>query len=147
MKKSNFTEGIIGVIIGIVCLLTVLLFDTKLEGTLTSFAIYALIFSVRAINKYLYWNKPENKERGREILENEKIEMQDELNVKIKDKSGRYAYTFSINFISVSIIIFHILGEFELIDNARMIILYLGGFLVLQVIVERVVFNHISKKY
>ena len=99
------------------------------------------------IYRYFYWNKPGNKERYAERMENEKIEQHDELKIKLRDKSGRYAYIFGLVAVSISIVAFSILGQLEIIDNSRMIIFYLGGYLIFQYIIGVVIFNHLLKKY
>ena len=49
--------------------------------------------------------------------------------------------------VCASIMIFSILGTLEIIDNARMIVLYLSGYLVFQIIIGIVIFRHLLKKY
>ena len=97
--------------------------------------------------KYFYWNSPKNKERYQEKIANEKIELHDELKSKLRDKSGLYSYTIGIMTVCASIMIFSILGTLEIIDNARMIVLYLSGYLVFQIIIGIVIFRHLLKKY
>ena len=46
-----------------------------------------------------------------------------------------------------SILVFSILGALEVIDNTRMIVLYLSGYLLFQVIAGIVIFNKLMKKY
>ena len=43
--------------------------------------------------------------------------------------------------------VFGILGALEAIDHARMIVLYLSGYLLFQVIAGIVIFNKLMKKY
>lgn len=99
------------------------------------------------ICKYFYWSSPKNRERYQERLENEKIEQHDELKEKIRDKSGRYAYVLGLFVISISMVVFSVLGTLEIIDNSRMMVLYLGGYLVFQIVAGIVIFNRIIKKY
>lgn len=99
------------------------------------------------IYKYFYWSKPENRERYAEKISNERIELHDELQEKIRDKSGRYSYIFGLIAISISIVIFSVLGASEIIDNSRIIVLYLGGYFLFQIIIGIVIFNHLLKKY
>lgn len=84
------------------------------------------------IYQYFYWNSPRNREKYAEKLENEKIELHDELKVKLRDKSGRYAYVLELITISISTVIFSILGKLEIVDNSQTIILFLGGYFVFQ---------------
>lgn len=48
---------------------------------------------------------------------------------------------------SISIVIFSILGKLEIIDDSRLIVLYLGGYLVFQIVIGIVIFNQLLKKY
>lgn len=82
-----------------------------------------------------------------ERLENERIEQHDELKTKIRDRAGRYTYSLGLLVICFSILIFGILGALKVIDNARMIVLYLSGYLLFQVIAGIVIFNKLMKKY
>ena len=77
----------------------------------------------------------------------DRIEQHDELKTKIRDRAGRYAYGIGLVVICFSILVFSILGALEVIDNARMIILYLSGYLMFQIITGIIIFNKLMKKY
>lgn len=79
--------------------------------------------------------------------ENEKIEFHDELKSKLRDRAGRWAYAVGLITVSVSMVIFSILGKLEIIDNSRLIVLYLGGYLIFLIIIDIVIFNPLLKKY
>ncbi len=134
MKKSNLITGILYVLFGVVCLIVALLIETKLEGILWGFAGAGIFPGIMMICKYFYWSSPKNKEQYEERLENDRIEQHDELKTKIRDRAGRYAYGIGLVVICFSILVFSILGALEVIDNARMIILYLSGYLMFQII-------------
>ena len=76
-----------------------------------------------------------------------RIEQHDELKTKIRDRAGRYTYSLGLLVVCFSILVFGILGALEVIDNARMIVLYLSGYLLFQVIAGIVIFNKLMKKY
>lgn len=97
--------------------------------------------------KYYYWTRPENRKRYQEKIENENIELHDERKTMLRDKSGRYAYLIGLAVISVSMVVFSIMGNLNIIQNSELIILYLGGYLVFQYIIGVVIFNHLNKKY
>ena len=82
-----------------------------------------------------------------QYVENEKIELHDELKSKLRDKSGRHAYAIGLMTVSISIIIFYILGQLEIIDNSRLMVLYLGGYLLFQIVIGIVIFKQLLKKY
>ncbi len=147
MKKSNLIVGIVYVIFGIACLGFALLFETKLEGFLWGFTGAGIASGVGMICKYFYWSSPKNTKRYAERLENEQVEMHDELKCKVRDKAGRYTYNLGLIVISFSIVIFGILGALQIIENSRIIVLYLGGYLLFQVIAGIIIFNKIMKKY
>lgn len=147
MKKSNLITGILYVLFGVVCLIVALLIETKLEGILWGFAGAGIFPGIMMICKYFYWSSPKNKEQYEERLENDRVEQHDELKTKIRDRAGRYAYGIGLVVICFSILVFSILGALEVIDNARMIILYLSGYLMFQIITGIIIFNKLMKKY
>lgn len=147
MKKNNLLIGIMYIIVGVLFFLVATLTDSKLDSLLFGFAGAGIAPGIMMIYRYFYWNKPGNKERYAERMENEKIEQHDEMKIKLRDKSGRYAYIFGLVAVSISIVAFSIIGQLEIIDNSRMIIFYLGGYLIFQYIIGVVIFNHLLKKY
>lgn len=99
------------------------------------------------IVQYVYWSAPKNKERYLKRLEYVQIESNDELNVKVRNLAGRYAYAFGLMFVCASIMLFGILGALEIIENAHMIVLYLGAYLLLEIVVYVAAFHCLMKKY
>lgn len=128
-------------------LVVAILTDSRLDSLLFGFGGAGIGSGAMMIYKYFYWSKPENRERYAEKISNERIELHDELQEKIRDKSGRYSYIFGLIAISISIVIFSVLGASEIIDNSRIIVLYLGGYFLFQIIIGIVIFNHLLKKY
>ena len=149
MKKRDLVSSIVCLVIGAVCLVAGLFFDTKLESMLGAMAGILLVRGVLRLRDYLYWNAPENRERYQEILENERIENHDELKEKVRDRSGRYAYLFGLYFVCAAVVVIELLRIQEILDynTTRAIMLSLGGYLVVQLIAERVIFKHLMKKY
>lgn len=93
---------------------------------------------------YFYWKK--NKEKYQEKLENEKIEQDDELKQKLRDKAGNYTYWIGMLTIALSIMVYSVLGGLSII-NTKHIVIYLGTYLISQVLIGVIVFNHLLKKY
>ncbi|MDE6924228.1 MAG: hypothetical protein K2P59_03055 [Acetatifactor sp.] len=147
MKKSYLIESIMFLAGGVIFMAAALLTDTVLDSLFVGFASGAVCAGIANFCRYFYWKAPRNAERYRERLEAEKIEMHDELKVKLRDRSGRYAYALGLGAVSVSIVIFSILGQMEVIGNSRLIVLYLGGYLVFQIVVGHVIYRHMLKKY
>ena len=147
MKKNNLFVGILYCLVGVACLLIGWLFETKLESLLFGFAGGSICGGAVMLWKYYYWTRPENRTKYLEKTENENIELNDERKTKLRDKSGRYAYIIGLLVISVSIVLFSILGSLDMIKNSRLIILYLGGLFVFQYMIGLVIYNHLSNKY
>jgi hypothetical protein len=84
------------------------------------------------IVRYFYWSAPANRAEYAERLENERIELQDELKQKLRDRSGRYAYLLGLCVSSLSVVVFAVLGMLELVPGTRLLILYLSGNMILQ---------------
>jgi len=147
MKKQNLIIGVVYTLVGVICLLTALLTETRLDGLLFSFSGAGMASGLLTVCRYFYWNVPENKERYREKLENEQIQLNDELKEKLRDKSGRYAYILGLLVICVTMMLLSVLGALEMVSNSRIMILYLGGYLVFQYAAGIFIFNHLLKKY
>ena len=147
MKKSNLVTGIAYVVFGVACLIAALCLETKLEGILWGFAGAGIMPGIMMIMQYVYWSAPENKDRYLERLERVQIESNDELNVKVRNLAGRYAYVSGLMIVCASILFFGILGALEIIENARLIVLYLSAYLVIEIAVYIAVFHRLMKKY
>ena len=147
MKKNNFIIGLVYLIIGIVFLLFILLFETKLNSILSGFATTGMVFGAVMLWKYYYWTRPENKDKYKEKTQNENIELKDERKEMLRNKSGRYAYILGLMVLSISIVVFSILGSLEIIDNSDLIVMYLGGLTAFQYIIGIIIYRHLSKKY
>lgn len=147
MKKSNLLTGIAYVVFGAACLIAALCLETKLEGILWGFAGAGIVPGIAIIVQYFYWSAPKNRERYLERLELVQIESNDELNVKVRNLAGRYAYVTGIMIVSASILLFGILGGLGIIENVRLIILYLSAYLLIEFAVYIAVFHHLMKKY
>lgn len=147
MKKSNLTEGILFILAGAVLLCAALMTDSALDSLLIGLAAGVGCSGIVMVCKYCYWSTPQNQKRYEEKLADERIELHDELKTKLRDRSGRYAYTIGLITISVSMIVFSVLGQLEIIYDSRMIVLYLGGYLLFQIGAGPVIFRQLLKKY
>ena len=147
MKKSNLFESILFILAGFIFLSVVLLADTILDSLFIGFAAGCFSSGIVMACKYFYWSMPKHRERYHEKIANEKIELHDELKTKLRDKSGRYAYVTGLLAVSVSMVIFSILGQLGIINSSRLIVLYLGGYLLFQIVIGIVIFNQLLKKY
>ena len=147
MKKSNLIAGIVYFIAGLACLLAALFTETALDGLLFGFSGAGIFPGLMMICRYFYWSSPKHQARYQERLENERIEQHDELKTKIRDRAGRYTYTLGLFVISISIMVFAVLGTLGFVENSRLIVLYLSGYLVFQIAAGIAIFNRILRKY
>lgn len=147
MKKSYLVESIAFLLGGLVLLGVALLTDSVLDSLLFGFASGAACVGIVDICRYFYWKAPANAERYQERLTRERIELHDELKVKLRDRSGRYAYILGLIVICISIVVFSVLGKLEVIGDSRVIVLYLGGYLVFQGFMGSVIYRHLLKRY
>lgn len=147
MKKSNLVAGIGYVLVGTVLLVIALLTETKLEGLIWGFTGATILPGISMILRYFYWSQPQNRDRYEERLENERIELHDELKNKVRDRSGRLAYLAGLLVICASMVVFSILGTLEIIACSRLIVLFLFGYLVFQLVIGCVFFYHLMGKY
>ena len=147
MKKSNAITGMLYVLAGAICLVAALLTETNMEGILWGIAGAGTVPGTMMLCRYFYWNSPRNKAKYEQRLENEQIEMHDELKSKVRNESGRYAYSFGLLVLCFSIFVFAVLDALEIIAHARMMVFYLSGYLLFQIVAGIVIFNKLLKKY
>ena len=144
MKKNNLINGLIYIILAGISLYVAIIYDNKMSGIFYGMTGAFGGCGILTIIRYFYWQN--NKEKYQEKLEIEKIEQQDELKQKLRDKSGKYTYWIGMLIISLSIIVYSILGALNITDTKN-IVIYLGVYLISQVFIGIIVFNHLLKKY
>ena len=147
MKQSYLNRGIVCVLVGICFVLAAVLTESALDGLLWGFAGGALGPGIGLIISHFYWSAPKNQERYREIQEQNDINLHDELNEKLRDKSGRIAYLTGLYIICISVVAFSILGKMGVITDHKIIVLYLFGLFVFQVVIGNAVYLQLRKKY
>ena len=147
MEKKKLTEGIIFVAVGVVLMLAAFLTESVLDGIFSGFAGGALGVGIAIIIKYFRWLSPQHAEKYRKIEEQKDIAVHDELNIKLRDQSCRIVYKINFWIICLSMPAFSILGAMGVIKEYKIIVMYLFAFLVAQVVLGCVVFNHLRKKY
>ena len=76
----------------------------------------------------------------------EEIEQDDELKQKLRDRAGKYTYWIGMVIIALSIIVYSVLGVLNIMDTEH-IVIYLAAYLISQVFIGIIVFNHLLKKY
>lgn len=148
MKKSNRTYGTVFLVVGLAqLLLAILLREKPFSSYLFGLAGGLIGSGGSMLIRYLYWTRPKNRERYKERLETEKIELQDELKAKLRDKAGRYAYMLGLLIVAVTLPVLGLINAFFEVEGLRFTILYLGTFLLLEYVAGIVIFRHLLKKY
>lgn len=135
MKKSNLITGLIYLIVGISCFIIQNIFETGLDSILIGLTGAGVGGGAVMLWKYYYWTRPKNQKEYEDLVEDRTIDLQDERKEKIRDKSGRYAYILGLIILSISILVFSVLGSLDIINNSQLIVLYLGIFLIFQYII------------
>ena len=147
MKRSHLLTGIAYVIAGMVLLLASLPVETRLGSLLFGFGFACLVPGLVMICKYFYWNAPENRARYQEKLDQERVELRDELNQKLSERSSQYAYVIGLGVTTAAIVVFSLLDALEVIQGGRLMVLYLGAYLVFQVVIGQVIYRRLRRKY
>ena len=147
MRKSHLFTGIGYVLAGCALLAAALGAEGRLGSLLFGFGFAALTSGVVMIGKYCYWTRPENRDCYREKLERENTELRDELNQKLSEKSSQYAYLIGLGVTAAAIVVFSLLDVLEVIRGGRLLVGYLGAFLVFEVVIGQVIYRRLRRKY
>jgi hypothetical protein len=147
MKKGFLMEGTGLALLGAAFILAALLTDSALESLLWGFGGAALAPGLVMTVRYLYWSAPGKESRFRELQERKDIERGDELNEKLRDKSGRIAYLAGLLILVVSEVVFAVLGKMGLVKDYRIFVPYLFGLLVMQILIGMAAFHLLKRQY
>lgn len=145
MKKSNLIYGLTCIILSGISLYIAIIFDAnKMSGVFYGLTGALGVGGIVSIAQYFYWKR--HNEKYEEKLEIERIEQQDELKQKLRDKSGRYAYLIGMSITALSIMAYSLLGVLNIMDT-EYIVTYLSIYLISQLFIGIIVFNHLLRKY
>lgn len=149
MKKRDLWIGVGMIAAGILCLLTALSWATPLGGLFFGLCGALTVPGIAQICKYVKWSSPERAPIYRQRLEQEKIDLRDERKSMLRDKSGRYAYILGLLTLTAVIIVMYFLEAFGVLgwEEARLIILFLGAYILFQAIAGVVIYRLLEKKY
>lgn len=148
MKKSTLFTGALYLLIGILCAFLAIKFEWKIESLLWGLAGAGIVPGSVMIWKYLYWMKPQNREEYEKRMKTERIEMQDERKIMLRDKSGRITYMIMIGVYCVLMMFFALCVVLDLfMPFSRYIVIVLGLLLLLQWGCGLFVFDRLEKKY
>ena len=145
MKRSNIIYGLTCIILSGISLYIAIIFDAnKMSGVFYGLTGALGVGGIVSIAQYFYWKR--HNEKYEEKLEIERIEQQDELKQKLRDKSGRYAYLFGMFITALSIMAYSLLGVLNIMDT-EYIVTYLSIYLISQLFIGIIVFHHLLRKY
>ena len=145
MKRSNIIYGLTCIILSGISLYISIIFDAnKMSGVFYGLTGALGVGGIVSIAQYFYWKR--HNEKYEEKLEIERIEQQDELKQKLRDKSGRYAYLIGMSITALSIIAYSLLGVLNIMDT-EYIVIYLSIYLISQLFIGIIVFSHLLRKY
>ena len=145
MKRSNIIYGLTCIILSGISLYIAIIFDAnKMSGVFYGLTGALGVGGIVSIAQYFYWKR--HNEKYEEKLEIERIEQQDELKQKLRNKSGRYAYLFGMFITALSIMAYSLLGVLNIMDT-EYIVIYLSIYLISQLFIGKIVFNHLLRKY
>lgn len=147
MKKSNLWCGLAYALLGLAILLAGLVWETRLSSLMVGFGAGMLGSGAMQLVRYRKWTRPENAEAYRAKLEEEQIDLRDERKAMLRDRSGRYAWLLGMGLCALSIMVFGVLGALEIVENARLIILFLAAYLLVQYGAGVYFYRRLEKKY
>ena len=149
MKKRELWFGLGMIAGGILFLLAALLLETPLDSLFCGFFGAFTAPGAVQVYKYVKWTKLETPDSYQRHLEEEQIELRDERKEMLRNKSGRMAYTLGLLAAAVSMTAFSILGKLGMVEEAasRLLILFLAGYMVFQILAGWVLYRLLDKKY
>ncbi len=149
MKKRELWFGLGMIAGGILFLLAALLLETPLDSLFCGFFGAFTAPGAVQVYKYVKWTKLETADSYQRHLEEEQIELRDERKEMLRNKSGRMAYTLGLLAAAVSMTAFSILGKLGIVEESasRLMILFLAGYMVFQILAGWVLYRLLDKKY
>ena len=148
MKKSTLLSGIIALIIGIAALMAAIhQTDNNISGILFGLTGCGLGLGIGTIINYTYWSTGKNRKRYEELLERKNIEVNDELNQKIRDKAGRITESIGLAIIISLIITLTLFEALGFMASGYLTVVILSFYLLIRLVIYAVVFNSVRKEY
>ncbi|WP_102833792.1 hypothetical protein [Clostridioides difficile] len=146
MKKNMLYVGIIYFICGILLVLLATFTEFSFEAFIWGLSGAALGPGICMIFQYMYWSKPERAVDYEEKIKNQRIEMNDERRVMLRDKAGRITNQIMSYVLVILIFIVSILSVFSVMVISKWVLVVLGLLILFQFICSVVVYNKLDKK-
>ncbi|HGM3888589.1 TPA: hypothetical protein ACKOU0_001461 [Clostridioides difficile] len=146
MKKNMLYVGIIYFICGILLVLLATFTEFSFEAFIWGLSGAALGPGVCMILQYMYWSKPERAVDYEEKIKNQRIEMNDERRIMLRDKAGRITNQIMCYVLVILIFIVSILRVFSVMVISKWVLVVLGLLILFQFICSVVVYNKLDKR-
>lgn len=146
MKKNMLYLGIVYFICGILLVLLATFTEFSFEAFIWGLSGAALGPGVCMILQYMYWSKPERAVDYEEKIKNQRIEMNDERRIMLRDKAGRITNQIMSYVLVILIFIVSILSVFSVMVISKWVLVVLGLLILFQFICSVVVYNKLDKK-
>ncbi|AXU27103.1 TPA: hypothetical protein ACKONR_003300 [Clostridioides difficile] len=146
MKKNMLYLGIVYFICGILLVLLATFTEFSFEAFIWGLSGAALGPGVCMILQYMYWSKPERAVDYEEKIKNQRIEMNDERRIMLRDKAGRITNQIMSYVLVILIFIVSILSVFSVMVISKWVLVVLGLLILFQFICVVVVYNKLDKK-
>ena len=145
MKKNRIIWGVVYIMLGFISLYTAIRFTNhKMAGFFYGLAGALGANGLLTIIRCFYWNR--NKVKYQEKLEKKEIDKKDELKESLRNKAGRHTYWIGVMIITISILVYSVLGIMDIMDTNH-IVVFLGLYLISQVVIGIVIYNYLLKQY
>jgi hypothetical protein len=146
MKKNNLSIGLIYVAFGVVCLWFALSTENSIGSLLFGFSGAGLVGGLSLIWKYFYWSSPRRKDVYERKLEEEQINLKDEFKESLRNRSGRISYIITLLVVTLSMIIFSIIGSLGILDT-KLLVRFLAILWIFMYVIGIVIYWILLKKY
>ncbi|HBG7259012.1 hypothetical protein NMF85_00445 [Clostridioides difficile] len=146
MKKNMLYLGIVYFICGILLVLLATFTEFSFEAFIWGLSGAALGPGVCMILQYMYWSKPERAVDYEEKIKNQRIEMNDERRIMLRDKAGRITNQIMSYVLVILTFIVSILSVFSVMVISKWVLVVLGLLILFQFICVVVVYNKLDKK-
>ncbi|HBH3574808.1 TPA: hypothetical protein ACRR23_000320 [Clostridioides difficile] len=146
MKKNMLYLGIVYFICGILLVLLATFTEFSFEAFIWGLSGAALGPGICMILQYMYWSKPERAVDYEEKIKNQRIEMNDERRIMLRDKAGRITNQIMSYVLVILIFIVSILSVFSVMVISKWVLVVLGLLILFQFICSVVVYNKLDKR-
>ena len=146
MEKKHLVSGIGVIGMGLV-FFSLSFLDSRLQAPFCGFGGACLGAGIAQTIKYVYWSKPERRERYQEKMENMKIIMEDERKEVLRYKSGWYMYIFTLIVLGLTVSVIQILENYGVLEGARWVVIFLGILFFAELFLGWLIYRQMDKKY